>query len=597
MKRMMLLLLVVSLVAMTFGCSGGSSGMGSVGTSTVSIQVGSSGTTASIAIGKSTLFARAEKLFRNIMASGVATAAIPKDVTHILFTISAPDMTTITRNVPVTDQAFITEFFTVPNGNNRHFVIEAKNSSGVTLYRPLREFYANLDGQPVTLTIDMKDAAAPAFSGLQSATPVSATQIDLAWSPASDNLSSPANISYQIYLSTPPGGQDFASPSFSTSAGSTTYSVTGLLPNTTYYFVVRAIDAGGNQDTNTIERTATTLPDVDTTPPSFAGLTSTTLNPSAFGRIDLAWSLASDDRTATNSIVYLIYMASTPGGEVFTTPNFTTAPGITSFSVTGLTSGTYYFTVRAQDGAGNRDTNTIERSATVPDITPPTVISTGPANGTSGVSIQPTLTATFSEPLNTSTVSTSTFSLVQTFCESGCTVPVSIGYSGTTASITPTAALSLNTSYTATVTSAVTDLAGNHLAADYTWSFQTQADTLPPQFDVLKTATPFTPIGGSSEINLAWDAATDNFTPPGNITYFIYMYPAFGGTQVPQPADILQQQYLLTIPLVGQTTTTLSDTTYQFICGRYYFIIRAMDQAGNISTNTDIISVVSPGGC
>lgn len=531
------------------------------------------------------------------MSSGVATAAIPKDVTHILFTISAPDMTTITRIVPVTDQAFITEFFTVPNGNNRHFVIEAKNSSGVTLYRPLREFYANLDGQPVTLTIDMKDAAAPSFNGLLSAMPVSATQIDLAWSPASDNLSSPANISYQIYMATTAGGQNFTLPGFSTSAGSTGFSVTGLLPDTSYFFVVRAIDAGGNQDTNIIERTATTLPAADVTPPTFNGLTSAVLNPSAFGRIDLAWSPASDDRTASDSIVYLIYRASTPGGEYFATPNFTTAPGITSFSVTGLTSGTHYFTVRAQDGAGNRDSNIVERSATVPDITPPTIISTVPASGASGISIQPTLSATFSEPLNASTVSPSSFSLVQSFCELGCDVPVSIGYSDSTATITPSAPLSLNTSYTATFSTAVADLAGNPMTSNYTWSFQTLADTQPPQFDGLKTATPHTQVEGADEINLTWDAATDNFTPTGTIEYLIYMYPAFGGTPLPQPADILQQQYLLTIPLSGQTSTTLSDNTYQFICGRYYFIIRAMDQAGNISTNTDIISVVSPGGC
>ncbi len=50
---------------------------------------------------------------------------------------------------------------------------------------------------------------------------------------------------------------------------------------------------------------------------------------------------------------------------------------------------------------------------------------------------------------------------------------------GNTATFTPDAALADNTVYTATVTTAVTDLAGNHLAADYTWSFTTAAAPRP----------------------------------------------------------------------------------------------------------------------
>ncbi|MBU3902607.1 MAG: Ig-like domain-containing protein, partial [Candidatus Thermoplasmatota archaeon] len=60
-------------------------------------------------------------------------------------------------------------------------------------------------------------------------------------------------------------------PTYTTTALS--YQVTGLIDGTTYYFVVRAKDAAGNEDTNIIEKSATptapdtTLPNVTSTTP------------------------------------------------------------------------------------------------------------------------------------------------------------------------------------------------------------------------------------------------------------------------------------------------------------------------------------------
>jgi hypothetical protein len=167
-------------------------------------------------------------------------------------------MVKITRDVPVAGQSSITETFSVPNGNNRHFLVEAKNASGNTVFRPRNDVFANLDGQPVTLTIDMKDVAPPTFGGLQSATAVSATRIDLSWRPATDNLTPAADIVYLIYQATTPGGQNFAAPNFPTPPGVTSFSLTGLAAGT-YYFVVRARDAAENTDLNTVELSASTI--------------------------------------------------------------------------------------------------------------------------------------------------------------------------------------------------------------------------------------------------------------------------------------------------------------------------------------------------
>src|SRR4030067_3074226 len=105
------------------------------------------------------------------------------------------------------------------------------------------------------------------------------------------------------------------------------------------------------------------------------------------------------------------------------------------------------------------------------DITPPTVSSTNPSGGATGIAVNSVISATFSEAMNSSTINTSTFTL------SGNSNPVSgtVGYSGTTATFTPSANLANNTTYTAAITTGVTDAAGNALSSNYIWSFTTAA--------------------------------------------------------------------------------------------------------------------------
>ena len=97
----------------------------------------------------------------------------------------------------------------------------------------------------------------------------------------------------------------------------------------------------------------------------FAGLKSAVVNATVAGQVDLSWNTALDNVTAATAIDYLIYVASTPGGENFAAPSFITSPGSTSFPLTNLSPGTHYAVVRSRDAAGNIDTNTVERSATI----------------------------------------------------------------------------------------------------------------------------------------------------------------------------------------------------------------------------------------
>lgn len=372
MKKLLLMILILALLAININCGGGAgSSANTSGRTTVAISLGET-RTASHASG------------------GLLSAAstIPSDVTSIKFTISATDMVTIERVISVTGRTTISESFEVPTGANRHFLVKAMDASGNVLFRG--ETFANLDGTPTSLTIVMvsTDVTPPDFSGLSTITSITTTSLVLSWAPATDIITPQNKIQYLIYMSTTPGGENFASPSFTTSPGVTSFSVTGLSPDTTYYFMVRAMDERGNIDTNLFEKSATTLAPPDIIKPTFGGIVSATAVSST--EINLSWGSATDDRTASSNIVYLIYMSTTSGGENLASPTASITGG-TSKTITGLTPGTtYYFVVRARDEAGNIDTNTVEKFTTtlaLPDTTPPTFGGLGSATAVSSTEI------------------------------------------------------------------------------------------------------------------------------------------------------------------------------------------------------------------
>ena len=99
-----------------------------------------------------------------------------------------------------------------------------------------------------------------------------------------------------------------------------------------------------------------------------------------------------------------------------------------------------------------------------PDRTPPTVVSTVPLNEQTQVSRTSPITITFSEPMRTSSMIASTFTFIPS-------IAGTLSYSGNTATLTPSGQLEAGKVYTATVTTAAEDAAGNNLAASFTWSF------------------------------------------------------------------------------------------------------------------------------
>ncbi|MDD3195113.1 MAG: Ig-like domain-containing protein [Paludibacter sp.] len=103
----------------------------------------------------------------------------------------------------------------------------------------------------------------------------------------------------------------------------------------------------------------------------------------------------------------------------------------------------------------------------------PNVILTDPLEGTSDVALNKAITAVFSTEMNSSSITTGTFKVMQ-----GTTaIPGTVSYSGTMATFTPSSALIANKVYSATIFKQVKDLAGNTMLKDTTWSFAT--GTLP----------------------------------------------------------------------------------------------------------------------
>ena len=139
----------------------------------------------------------------------------------------------------------------------------------------------------------------------------------------------------------------------------------------------------------------------------------------------------------------------------------------------------------------------------------PTVTTVSPTSATTGVDIASTVTATFSEAMDPSTVTGSTFTLTgPSGAVAGTVAPDPTDTTGTIFIFTPSAPLAYNTTYTALITTGVlassTGLPEVPLAADYTWSFT----TAPPPPATVSTVTP---ASGSTGVAITGTTVTATF--------------------------------------------------------------------------------------
>ena len=145
------------------------------------------------------------------------------------------------------------------------------------------------------------------------------------------------------------------------------------------------------------------------------------------------------------------------------------------------------------------------------DTTAPTVSAVVPLDAATGVAINTKIAVTFSEAMNHATITTTTFTLIK---QGGTPVTGTVDHVGLNAIFTPTSNLVASTLYTATITTGANDLAGNALAANYTWSFTTgtSADTTAPTVALTDPANGDTGVALSKRVSATFSEAMDPLT-------------------------------------------------------------------------------------
>ncbi|HEY7627332.1 MAG TPA: Ig-like domain-containing protein, partial [Ilumatobacteraceae bacterium] len=146
------------------------------------------------------------------------------------------------------------------------------------------------------------------------------------------------------------------------------------------------------------------------------------------------------------------------------------------------------------------------------DETPPTITARSPLADAIGVAPDSVVSVSFSENVDPATVTASTVSLTR----DGIQVPATLAVFGTSVILVPTADLEPFTTYTATVTTGVTDLAGNHLVAATTWTFTTDGvvkslvdDKITGEFGAGTTASTYVSDTAGGEVILSPAIATE----------------------------------------------------------------------------------------
>ena len=169
----------------------------------------------------------------------------------------------------------------------------------------------------------------------------------------------------------------------------------------------------------------------------------------------------------------------------------------------------------AKDLAGNTLASNFVWSfttAATDDTTRPAVTHTVPANGAQDVVRNTRVLATFSEDMDPATINASTFALKGPGASAVAgTVTYAVGSRSVLFSPSGATFLAANTTYAATITSGVKDLAGNNMAASFVWTFATGStiDTVAPTVLSTNPADGATNVCSNKVVNVSFSEAMD----------------------------------------------------------------------------------------
>lgn len=189
---------------------------------------------------------------------------------------------------------------------------------------------------------------APSFAGVTSATASGSTacSIDLAWSPATSNCGN--GVTYSIYRSTTAGFTPSESNRIDANVTTTSYTDSAALaPNSTYYYVVRAVDTGnGVEETNTTQVSETTVSGCTSAPLQIQVFTVRAAGTATGGENILEWiNPPFGDSGTTITINYRTdtYPTSPTDGTVILQNRPVTFGAADTFTHSNLTNGTTYY--------------------------------------------------------------------------------------------------------------------------------------------------------------------------------------------------------------------------------------------------------------
>jgi len=186
----------------------------------------------------------------------------------------------------------------------------------------------------VTTILNIPEA--PLYLG---ANTFSSTEITLSWTDASSN-----ETGFKIERST---NQVIWTQIATVSANETTYLDTGLTPQTTYYYRIRAYNAAGNSSYSNVDNSAT----LQAPPAAPINFDVTVLSTSS---VKLTWTDVATDETG------FVIDVSTDGGLTWYSREVKT-PNLNQFTDTALNLGTYSYRVFARNlGGDSEPTKTIE---------------------------------------------------------------------------------------------------------------------------------------------------------------------------------------------------------------------------------------------
>ncbi len=314
--------------------------------------------------------------------------------------------------------------------------------------------------------------AAPTGPSNLAATSSSSTTINLTWKDNSNN-----ETGFKVERST--DGTNFTQITL-TGENAISYGDSGLVPNTTYYYRVRATNELGD---STYSNTATiNLPPLPPVAPS--SLIAKAKSPT---EIDLSWT---DNSNNEDGFEIMRYTAS--GGW---TVIFTTGPNVTAYNDTGLTPSandySYRYRVRAKNAGGYSDYSNEYSSLTLP---------TAPINLTASAASYGTYGSINLTWQNTS-INQSGFTIER---KSGSGTYAQIGTAATNeTSYSDNQSLTNNATYTYRVRA--TNISGN---SDYSNEASATTPDNPPQAPTNLVATAIS----SSAIKLIWTDNSNNET-------------------------------------------------------------------------------------